>query len=152
MLRPKLASYVLFSLLFAVILSGCEIINTGNDPGDNDDPPGDNYDPLSIILGTWVEDSIGVKLSIKITNYNVLFQLPWAVDPSITVTNGNFRLESYDGTNINILDYDDEIVTFTGTVVDDKLSVSGLNAIKWTAPPFDRRDYRAWNSTYVWAE
>ena len=150
MFRCKFASYLLFSLLFAIILFGCENVLPDYNPVGDSDPVVDTDEPLSIIIGTWVEeDSNRVQLTIKITSAIVLFQQPYFADDSITVTYGNFRLESYVGTNINILDYDNEIVTFSGTIVNDRLIISGLDRIKWTALPYEPRDFRFWNGTYI---
>ena len=47
------------------------------------------------------------------------------------------------------LDYYEKSVTFTGTIENGQLTLSGLNAIRTNPEPFQRRDFRTWNSTYV---
>jgi hypothetical protein len=68
------------------------------------------------------------------------------------VTLGNFRLSSYDGETMKLLDYDNLDVAFTVIISENKMTVDGLDAIKWTAPPFQKRDYRSYNRTYTKSE
>ena len=84
---------------------------------------------------TAYEVTDGTKLMFKVTNTYVAFQQPYFADPTVTVTYGSFPLASYDGTKIEIIDHDDEIVTFTGTIINDQLMLSGIDRIKWTDPP-----------------
>lgn len=144
--KHKVLSILSFSVLVMIALTNCKnpaSLNPGNDEANN---------PLSTLIGTWHENTDGTKLIFIVTNTYVAFQQPDFTDPTATVTYGSFSLASYDGLNIEILDHDDEIVTFTGAIVNEKLTLSGIDRIKWTNPPFEPRDFRAWNSTYVKTE
>jgi hypothetical protein len=53
---------------------------------------------------------------------------------------------------MKLLDYDNLEVAFSVIVSENKMTVDGLNAIKWTAPPYERRDFRSYNRTYTKGE
>ena len=65
---------------------------------------------------------------------------------------GVFQLSSYDGETMKLLDYDNLEVAFTVIVSENKMIVDRLNAIRWTAPPFQRRDFSSYNQTYTKGE
>jgi len=68
------------------------------------------------------------------------------------VTHGSFPISSYDGETIKILDYDRKEVAFTIIISENKMTVEKLNAIKWTAPPYEPRSFRQWNGKYTKGE
>lgn len=146
MIRGSIFHNFLFALIFMLLLIGCQYSTTpdGNVGEDGNDGI-ENH--LSKIEGTW-QDTESSR-SFTINNIHVLFQNPNSVPPGETVTYGNFQYAYYDGTTVSIYDYDDEIVSFTATIENDILTISGLNTIKIFDDPYDPRDYRPWNTTYT---
>ncbi|MBI9103772.1 MAG: hypothetical protein JEY99_15255 [Spirochaetales bacterium] len=161
MLRGIKSLQFSISLLLIFILIGCpipnnpaesdedvntgEVVNTEEELDTEEDVDIENH--LLNIEGTW-QDTESSR-SFTINSLHVLFQYPNPVPPGDIVAYGNFRYVSYDGTTVSINDYDDEVVSFTATIENNILTVSGLNAIKIFDDPFDRRDYRSWNTTYT---
>jgi hypothetical protein len=105
------------------------------------------------IEGTWISgNSI-----LDFHNSIILFknrQITGFGGQSTIVTHGNFRWVSYDGTTVKFLtnlDPPDEI-EFTGTISDNKLTVSGLRSFCYDilSGGYPRiLDSQFWNGTYV---
>ena len=143
MLRSNRYLQFLIVSLFIIMFLSCPI---PYNPEESDEDGGPE-DYLSNIEGTW-QDTESSR-SFTINSLHVLFQYPNPIPPGNTVTYGNFRYVSYDGTTVCIYDCDDEVVSFMAIIENDILTVSGLGMIKVFDDPFDSRDYRAWNTTYI---
>jgi hypothetical protein len=111
---------------------------------------------INLLKGTiWYADSGNLFIEfpdnhlnlILFKNYQYFGNTGGNLNGNITL--GNFCLSSYDGEIMKLLDYDDLEVTFSVIVFENKMTVDGLNAIKWTVPPFQRRDFRSYNQTYT---
>jgi hypothetical protein len=136
------------------------IINNGNDttnetPNNED---GNNFvnDQMHLLKGTiWYADSGSLFIEFPDNHLNLILfrnnQNFGSIGGNLNgiVTLGNFRLSSYDGETMKLLDYDNLEVAFAVVISENKLTVSGLDAIKWTAPPYERRDFRSFNRTYT---
>jgi len=147
MLRFKRTSYILSSFLFIFFLVGCENLAIDSNFEDIYEE-----DTLPTVLGTWVKEGNITKLSIVIHENYILFQQPWVGNDGRTATSGNFLLESIDGKNINLLDFDKNVITFEGILKDNTLIVSGLSRIKVFSAPYEPHDYQFWNGTYIKVE
>lgn len=136
-------------MLFIINFIACQNFNESGNKNEynrqNGENTSDNY--LQTISGTW--KGTDSSYSFIITNTNVLFQYPNPVPPGATVTYGNFQCFFYDGTTVRIHDYDNNVISFNAIIVDDTLTISGLNTIKVFNEPFESRDYRPWNTTYT---
>jgi len=68
------------------------------------------------------------------------------------VTYGNFRISSYDGETLKLLDATNNEVAFKVRISENEMVIEELNAIKWVVvnwhPDYPPRDYRPWNGTY----
>jgi len=156
--------------LFCVVAISCDnnLVNYGNNEKKNagttvpDDNTGDSgtgipiTDHLRSLRGTRWNANTG-SLIIEFTSTQILFrnrQNFGSIGGNLntTVTHGNFRISSYDGTTMRILDYDNMEVTFTVIISENQMVLNGLNAIRWTAPPFERRNFSQWNSAYTRVE
>lgn len=129
-------------LLLPILFAGCpDDYNPVND--DNEEV----IDYLTEIEGTW-QDTESTR-SCTINSLHILFQYPNPVPSGSTITYGNFEYVYYDGSIVNIYDYDSNIVSFTAIFEDNILSISGLGTIKVFDDPFDERDFSPWNTTFI---
>jgi len=139
-----------------------------NDPNNGNTPTNDNSETgtgtgtnnqLNLLKGTiWYADSGSLFIEfpndhlnrILFRNYQYFGSMGGNLNGNVTL--GNFRMTMYNGETIKLLDYNENEVAFTAIIIDNKLTVSELNAIRWTAPPFERRDYSSYNRTYTKGE
>ena len=157
---------VLFAFCFFVIgcdndLSNVGNSNTGNEnqitgenPNDGNENTVVNY--LHLLRGTIWNADRGSHF-IEFSGNQILFrnrQNFGSIGGNLntTVTHGNFRLSSFDGETMKLLDFDNNVVEFTVIIDEDRMTVTRLNAIRWTAPPFQPRFFGQWNGTYTRAE
>ena len=135
--------------------------NSGNEtaneiPNNNENENNIVNDQLHLLKGTiWYKDNSSVF--IEFSNNSVLFrnyQYYGSMGGNLNgnVTHGNFRISSYDGETLKLLDYDNKEVAFTIIISENKMLVDKLNAIKWTAPPIEPRFFGQWNGTYTKGE
>jgi hypothetical protein len=137
--------------------NGNESSNNNGNETTNETPNNGNgnnsvNDKMHLIKGTiWYKDNS--SLFIEFSNNNVLFrnyQNYGSMGGNLNgnVTHGNFRISSYDGETLKLLDYDNKEIAITIIIFENKMTVDKLNAIKWTAPPFEPRFFGQWNGTY----
>jgi len=111
-------------------------------------------DKMYLLNGTiWNKGSLIIQFgwnSILLKNYQYFG--PSFPNLNGIVTHGNFRIFSYDGEIMKILDFDNNEVTFTVIIDENELIVDRLNSIRWTAPPFEPRFFGQWNGTYIRSE
>ena len=136
-----------------------ETPNNGNENSNNGN--GDNVvnDKIHLLKGTiWYADSGSLFIEFPDNHLNLILFRNYQNFGSIggnlngNVTLGNFRISSYDGETMKLLDYDNLEVPFTAIISENKMTVDRLNAIKWTAPPLQARDFRSYNRTYTKGE
>ena len=165
--------FKLFFIMFVFSFFACDndvinnkngiIINNGNDTTNETPNNGDGNnlvnDQMHLLKGTiWYADSGSLFIEFPDNHLNLILfrnnQNFGSIGGNLNgiVTLGNFRLSSYDGETMKLLDYDNLEVAFAVVISENKLTVSGLDAIKWTAPPFERRDFRSFNRTYTKGE
>jgi hypothetical protein len=172
MKKNNTSIFVIFVLLFifGLICAGCENLTTDNDKTTDDSEVSidtitenngeeDVFDdnPMLSLKGTiWYADEGSLFIEfpnnhlILFRNYQNFGSIGGNLNGNVTL--GNFRLSSYDGETMKLLDYDNLEVAFSVIVSENKMAIDGLNAIKWTAPPYQRRDYRSYNRTYTKGE
>ncbi|GHT80861.1 hypothetical protein FACS1894130_12490 [Spirochaetia bacterium] len=157
--------------IFGLLLIGCDndVPNIGNNNINNQDVNTDDNgntgdeiienDKINSLKGTiWYADGGSLFIEFPDNHLNLILFRNYQNYGSIggnlngNVTLGNFRLSSYDGETMKLLDYDNLEVAFSVIISENKMTVDGLNAIKWTAPPFERRDFRNYNQTYTKGE
>jgi hypothetical protein len=146
-----------------------DIINNGNENSNNNGndttnktPNNENdvvNDQMHLLKGTiWYADSGSFFIEFPDNHLNqILFRRyqnfgNFNEKLNGNVTDGTFRLSSYDGETMKLLDYDKSEVSFTVIISENKMTVDRLNAIKWTAPPLRERDFRSYNRTYTKGE
>jgi hypothetical protein len=114
-------------------------------------------DPLNLLKGTiWYADRGSLFIEFP-NNHLILFrnhQNYGNIGGNLNgdVTLGNFRLSSYDGETMRLLNYDNLEVAFSVIVSENKMVIHGLGAIKCNPPPFQPRDFRSYNQTFTKGE
>jgi hypothetical protein len=161
---------IVLLFIFGLICASCKNFTTDNDKTtdnsevSNDTITGNNGDEgviddnlmLSLKGTIWYADKGSLfiefpnNLLILFRNYQNFGSIGGNLNGNVTL--GNFRLSSYDGETMKLLDYDNSEVAFSVIVSKNKMTIDGLNAIKWTEPPYQRRDYRSYNRTYTKGE
>ena len=169
MKRKTSAVFGILIILFVFALFSCDDFLTGeSDYGSNgndtstDNCVKDENDPSNggeiapedqrhLLRGTW--STSGGNIILQFNHSNLLFR-NWQTSmvdhrwTRVLVTQGNFRWVSYDGETVELLDFNNDIVSFSAIIYDDMLIVSGLHGIRWTAPPIQPRFFGQWNGTY----
>ena len=126
--------------------------------GNEQNPNNGNNNGINLLKGTiWYANTGSLIIEIPNNPNIILFknnQNYGSIGGNLNgiVTHGNFIISSYNGEIFKLLDYDGKEVLFTLIITDNKMTVSGLNAIKWTAPPYDPRNFNQWNGTYTKGE
>jgi len=112
--------------------------------------------PMDLIKGTiWYADR--GSIFIQFSNTNISFRNNqnygnMGGNLNGIVTHGSFRISSYDGETMIVLDYDNKEVSFSVVITDNKMVVERLGSIRWTAPPYQPRFFGQWNGTYTKGE
>jgi len=127
--------------------------NKANGPYIINDNPTVETDKINLLKGTiWYANNS--SLIIEISSNYISFKNNqnygnMGGNLNGIVTHGSFRISSYNGEIFKLLDYDEKEISFTLIITDNKINVNGLNAIKWTAPPYQPRSFNQWNGNYT---
>jgi hypothetical protein len=162
--KNYLLKYLSILFVIGLLVLGCDnnLSNNGNEGNTNNENESEGNivnNHFHLLKGTiWYADNGSLFIEFPDNHLNLILFRNYQYFGNIggnlngNVTLGNFRLSSYDGETMKLLDYDNLEVVFTVIISENKMTVNGLNAIKWTAPPFQRRDFRSYNQTYTKGE
>ena len=155
-MKKKFLVFTLIGLLGTIlILTGCDNNNGDIELGltecSNEDDGNNVNCQLHLLRRTvWLPDGgvMFIEFSNSIAN-RIVFKYRGIGGVNGIIAYGNFRLLSYDGVTMKLLDYDNLEVAFTVIISENKMTVNGLGSIKWAAFPADRRNFSSWNQTYT---
>lgn len=155
-MKSKKLIITMILILFLTMVIGCsdditnDALRINNNNQGNDEIIDNN--PVNLPKGTiWYAGSYFVEFSGNNWILLRISQNYGSIGGSLNgdVTYGSFLISSYDGETLKILDYDKKEVSFTVIIDNNIMTISGLNAIKWTAPPYEPRFFGSWNKTYT---
>lgn len=112
-------------------------------------------DQINLLKGTtWLADSGSLFIEFPNGYSKILFKNNQNYgmaggNLNGNVTLGNFRLSSYDGETMKLLDYDNSEVAFSVIISESKMTVDGLSAIQRFQAPYERKDFQDYNRTYT---
>ena len=149
-----------------IITNGNEDSNNNGNKTTNETPNNVNgnndivvNNSINLIKGTiWYADKGNLFIEfpnnhlnqILFKNYQYFGSMGGNLNGNVTL--GNFRLSSYDGETMKLLDYNNSEIAFTVIVSENKMTVDKLNAIKLFPDPYQKRDFRSYNQTYTKSE
>jgi len=155
----KLLSFAI--CVFGLVFIGCGDKDTIHNENEDKTKNGNSTlneinvenEQMLLLNGTWWKDNSS-SIFIEFSGNYILFrnrQNYGSIGGNLNgdVTHGGFQISSYDGNTMKILDYDNKEVAFTLIISENKMTVDRLNAIKWTAPPYEPRYFASWNGTYA---